>query len=562
MAHDGPKDWNADALEAIQQAKTVWAEQFARKPPRQAATTSGIELDPLYTPADLPDFAYLHDLGMPADYPYTRGIYNSMYRGRLWTMRMYTGFGTAEDTNARYRLLLKEGATGLSAALDLPTQLGYDPDASIAAGEVGRVGVALSTAKDMEDLFDGIPLDQVSTNFTVNATAPMILAQYIVAGEQQGVHPTQLNGTLQNDILKEYAARGTWIFPPVPSLRLMADVIEYCATHVPKFNPISISSSHLSEAGASVLQAIGYTFANAVTYVQVVAGRGIEIDAFAPRLSFNLGTPSVNFFERVCALRAARRLWARIMRERFGAKDPRSWMLRFYSGVGGSMLTREEPLNNIVRTAYEAMATVLGGAQAVHVAAFDEAYAIPTEESQRVALRTQQILAYETGVADVIDPLAGSYFVEWLTARSEQELENIIHDLEQRGGMVKVIESGYLQQQIAQRALQVQQAIERGAQVVVGVNKFRMEESEAHEIELHQNDPATEKRQIERVQQVRRARDGCRVRETLARLRTAAQGAENLMPAIIEATRAYATVGEISQVLRDVFGEFHEPVTL
>jgi methylmalonyl-CoA mutase N-terminal domain/subunit len=562
MAPDRPTDWNEAALEAIRQAKAAWAKQFARKPLRQASTTSGIELEALYTPADLPDFVYLHDLGMPAVYPHTRGIYSSMYRGRLWTMRMYTGFGTAEDTNARYKLLLKEGATGLSAALDLPTQLGYDPDASLATGEVGRVGVALSTAKDMEDLFDGIPLDQVSTNFTVNATAPMILAQYIVAGEKQSVPPEKLTGTLQNDILKEYAARGTWIFPPAPALRLTADVIEYCATHVPKFNPISISSSHLSEAGASVLQAIGYTFANAVTYVQLISGRGIDIDAFAPRLSFNLGTPSVNFFERVCALRAARRLWARIMRERFGAKDPRSWMLRFYSGVGGSMLTRQEPLNNIVRTAYEAMATVLGGAQAVHVAAFDEAYAIPTEESQRVALRIQQILADETGVADVIDPLAGSYFVEWLTTRSEQELEKIIHDLEQRGGMVKVIESGYLQQQIAQRALQVQKAIERGEQVVVGVNKFRMDEQESHEIELHQSDPATEKRQIERVQQVRHARDSRRVRDTLARLHTVAEGTENLMPAVIEATRAYATVGEITQVLRDVFGEFHEPVTL
>jgi methylmalonyl-CoA mutase, N-terminal domain len=562
MVQNEQKDWNEAALEAIRQAKAVWAEQFMHKPLRKAATTSGIELDPLYTPADLPDFAYLRDLGIPAEYPYTRGIYNSMYRGRLWTMRMYSGFGTAEDTNARYKLLLKEGATGLSAALDLPTQLGHDPEASIAAGEVGRVGVALSTAKDMEDLFEGIPLDQVSTNFTVNATAPMILAQYIVAGEKQGIVPAQLNGTLQNDILKEYAARGTWIFPPTPSLRLTVDVIEYCAKHVPKFNPISISSSHLSEAGASVLQAIGYMFANAVTYVQLVAGRGIDIDAFAPRLSFNLGTPSVNFFERVCALRAARRLWAKVMRERFGAKDPRSWMLRFYSGVGGSMLTREEPLNNIVRTAYEALATVLGGAQAVHVAAFDEAYAIPTEESQRVALRIQQILAYETGVTDVIDPLAGSYFVEWLTTRSGQALETIIHDLEQRGGMVKVIENGYLQQQIAERALQVQKAIERGEQVVVGSNKFHLDEEEAHEIELHQNDPATEKRQIERVQQVRQARDARHVHETLAHLRIVAQGTENLMPAIIEATRAYATIGEITQVLREVFGEFREPVML
>lgn len=562
MAQAGQQDWHEAALRGIRQAKAAWAEPLARTPLRQAATTSGIELDPLYTPADLPDFAYLRDLGMPGEYPYTRGIYPSMYRGRLWTMRMYSGFGTAADTNARYKLLLKEGATGLSAALDLPTQLGYDPDAPIAAGEVGRVGVALSTAKDMEDLFDGIPLDQVSTNFTVNATAPMILAQYIVAGEKQGVPPKKLNGTLQNDILKEYAARGTWIFPPGPSLRLTADVIQYCAEYVPKFNPISISSSHLSEAGASVLQAIGYTFANAVTYVQLVAARGIDIDDFAPRLSFNLGTPCVNFFERVCALRAARRLWAKIMREHFGAKDPRSWTLRFYSGIGGSMLTREEPLNNIVRTAYEALATALGGAQALHVAAFDEAYAIPTEESQRVALRIQQILAYETGVADVIDPLAGSYLVEWLTTRSEQELEKIMRDLEHRGGMVKVIESGYLQQQIAQRALQAQRAIERGAQVIVGMNKFRMETEEAREIEPHQNDPATEKRQIERVQQVRKERDTRRVQETLVHLRQVAQGTENLLPPIIEATRAYATIGEITQVLREIFGEFREPVTL
>jgi methylmalonyl-CoA mutase N-terminal domain/subunit len=562
MTHNGQKDWSEATLEAIRQAKEAWAAQIGRKPLRRAATTSGIELDPLYTPADVPDLAYLHDLGMPGEYPYTRGIYPSMYRGRPWTMRMYTGFGTAEDTNARYKLLLKEGATGLSAALDLPTQLGHDPDAALAAGEVGRVGVALSTAKDMEDLFDGIPLDQVSTNFTINATAPMILAQYVVAGEKQGVPPEKLNGTLQNDILKEYAARGTWIFPPGPSLRLTADIIEYCATQVPKFNPISISSAHLSEAGASVLQAIGYTFANAITYVQMVAARGIGVDDFAPRLSFNLGTPSVNFFERVCALRGARRLWAKIMRERFGAKDPRSWTLRFYSGVGGSMLTREEPLNNIVRTAYEAMATVLGGAQAIHVAAFDEAYAIPTEESQRVALRIQQILAYETGIADVIDPLAGSYFVEWLTTRSEQELAKIIADLEQRGGMVQAIESGYLQQQIAQRALEVQRAIERGDQVVVGVNKFRLNAAEAHEIELHQNDPATERRQIERVHLVRQERDGALVQQTLAHLRTEAQGTVNLMPAIIEATRAYATIGEITQVLREVFGEFHEPVTL
>ncbi len=562
MTQAGHQDWSEATLEAIRQAKAAWAAQLDTKPMRQATTTSGIELEPVYTPADLPDFAYLQALGMPGAYPFTRGIHPSMYRGRLWTMRMYTGFGTAADTNARYRLLLREGATGLSAALDLPTQLGYDPDHPMAVGEVGRVGVALTTAKDMEDLFAGIPLNRVSTNFTVNATAPMILAQYIVAGEKQGVPPAQLNGTLQNDILKEYAARGTWIFPPGPSLRLTADVIEYCAKHVPKFNAISISSSHLSEAGASVLQAIGYTFANAIAYVQLVAARGIGIDEFAPRLSFNLGTPCVNFFERVCALRAARRLWAKIMRQRFGAKDPRSWTLRFYSGVGGSMLTQEEPLNNIVRTAYEAMATVLGGAQAMHVAAFDEAYAIPTEESQRVALRIQQILAYETGVADVIDPLAGSYFVEWLTNRSEAVLEAIIQDLEQRGGMVKAIESGYLQQQIAQRALEVQRAIERGEQVVVGVNKFRMTDAEAPEIAIHHTDPATEKRQIERVHHVRRERDARQVQEALQRLRAAAQGTANLMPPIIDATRTYATIGEITQVLREVFGEFREPATL
>lgn len=520
-------------------------------------TLSGIEIKPLYTPEDLADWDYGRKLGYPGEYPFTRGIQPTMYRGRLWTMRQYAGYADAEESNRRYKFLLEQGQTGLSVAFDLPTQIGYDSDDPIAEAEVGKVGVAIDSLEDMERLFDGIPLDKVSTSMTINATAPILLAMYVAVGKKQGVDPGELSGTVQNDILKEYIARGTYIFPPGPSLRLIVDVFKYCAEHLPKWNPISISGYHMREAGATAVQEVAFTFANAIAYVSAAVNAGLEVDRFAPRLSFFFVAQS-NLFEEVAKFRAARRLWAEIMRDRFGARDPRSWVLRFHTQTAGVSLTAQQPLNNVVRTTVQALAAVLGGTQSLHTNAYDEALGLPTEASAQLALRTQQILAYETGVADTIDPLAGSYYVEWLTDQLECRVREYLRTIDEMGGALAAIESGYIQREIQESAWRFQQQVESGARVIVGVNKFTT--AEEVQVPIQRVDRAAQLRQVERVRELRRRRDNRRVEAALARLEEVARSDENTMPAILECVEAYATVGEICRVLRRVFGEYRERI--
>nr|WP_302104742.1 methylmalonyl-CoA mutase family protein [Polycladomyces sp. WAk] len=518
-------------------------------------TSSGIEVDRLYVGSDENPSDW-ERIGFPGEYPFTRGIRPTMYRGRLWTMRQYAGFGSAEETNRRFRYLLEQGQTGLSVAFDLPTQIGYDSDDPMAKGEVGKVGVAIDSLEDMERLLEGIPLDQVSTSMTINAPASVLLAMYIAVGEKQGVPSHQLRGTIQNDILKEYIARGTYIFPPQPSMRLITDVFAYSAEHVPKWNTISISGYHIREAGSTAVQEVAFTLANGIAYVEAAVKAGLDVDQFAPRLSFFFNAHN-HFFEEIAKFRAARRLWARIMRERFGARDPRSWQLRFHTQTGGSTLTAQQPDNNIVRVTLQALAAVLGGTQSLHTNARDEALALPTEESARIALRTQQIIAYECGVADTVDPLGGSYFVEALTDRIEEEAVRYIQKIDDLGGAVSAVEQGYMQREIHRVALETQRRIESGEEVVVGMNRFRLEDEP--QPPLHRVDPALERKQVERVQALRARRDGQRVQETLAALKRAAEGTDNLMPHILACVKAYATVGEICHALRDVFGEY-QPV--
>ncbi len=537
----------------------VYGPARARSGERQERfeTLSGIEVKPLYTPEDLDRWEYSTKLGYPAEYPYTRGIYPTMYRGRLWTMRQYAGYADAEESNRRYKFLLEQGQTGLSVAFDLPTQIGYDSDDPIAQAEVGKVGVAIDSLEDMERLFDGIPLDKVSTSMTINATAPILLAMYIAVGKKQGVDPKELSGTVQNDILKEYIARGTYIFPPGPSLRLIVDVFKYCAEHLPKWNPISISGYHMREAGATAIQEVAFTFANAIAYVSAAIDGGLEVDRFGPRLSFFFAAQS-NLFEEVAKFRAARRLWAQIMRERFGAKDPRSWLLRFHTQTAGVSLTAQQPLNNVVRTTVQALAAVLGGTQSLHTNAYDEALGLPTEASAQLALRTQQILAYETGVADTIDPLAGSYYVEWLTDQLECRIKDYIRAIDEMGGALAAIESGYIQREIQESAWRFQQQVESGERVIVGVNRFTS--GEEVQVPIQRVDRAAQLRQIERVRELRHRRDNGRVRAALARLEEVARSDDNTMPAILECVEAYATIGEICGVLRKVFGEYRERI--
>ena len=520
-------------------------------------TLSGIEVKPLYTPEDLAGWDYLTRVGYPGEYPFTRGIQPTMYRGRLWTMRQYAGYADAEESNRRYKFLLAQGQTGLSVAFDLPTQMGYDSDDPIAQPEVGKVGVAIDSLEDMERLFDGIPLDKVSTSMTINATAPILLAMYVAVGKKQGVDPKELSGTVQNDILKEYIARGTYIFPPGPSLRLIVDVFKYCAEHLPRWNPISISGYHMREAGATAVQEVAFTFANAIAYVSAAVKAGLEVDRFGPRLSFFFVAQS-NLFEEVAKFRAARRLWAEIMRERFGAKDPRSWLLRFHTQTAGVSLTAQQPLNNVVRTTVQALAAVLGGTQSLHTNAYDEALGLPTEASAQLALRTQQILAYETGVADTIDPLAGSYYVEWLTDQLEWRIRDYLRTIDEMGGALAAIEAGYIQREIQQSAWRFQQQVESGERVIVGVNRFTT--GEEVQVPIQRVDRAAQLRQVERVRELRRRRDNGRVRAALARLEEVARSDENTMPAILECVEAYATIGEICGVLRKVFGEYRERI--
>lgn len=520
----------------------------------QVNNRSGLAVDSVYGPENRPQD---HQPGKPGEYPLTRGIHPEMFRKRLWTMRQYSGFGTAEDTNERYRFLLDEGNTGLSVALDLPTQLGLDSDNEKSAGEVGKVGVAIDSLADMETIFQGIPLDKISTSFTINSTAAILYAMYIAVGKKQGVSPTQLTGTIQNDILKEYVSRGTWIFPPDPSLRLIVDTIEYGVKNTPKFNTISAAGAHFRDAGATAVQEGGLTLADAIVYVERCLERGLDIDEFAPRLSFYFYT-HMDFFEEIAKYRAMRTLWAKIMRERFGAKNERSWLFRFGVVCGGSTLTAQEPENNIVRVTYEALSAVLGGAQTIFTCAYDEALALPTEESALLALRTQQIIAHESGVPDVADPFGGSFYLENLTARMEDEMAQIIEDVEERGGMVECIQRGVVQKWIAESAFRWQKAVDVQEQTIVGVNKYVREEPPSQEIFMIA--PEIEERQKIQLKKLKKERDALRTELCLERLEDAARGDENLMEAISEAVEAYATIGEITDVLRGVFGEFQEPV--
>ncbi len=526
-------------------------------------TSSDLEIADAYTAADLEAIGFdaARDLGLPGEPPFTRGVQATMYRSRLWTMRQYAGFATAEETNQRFRYLLEQGQTGLSVAFDLPTQMGYDSDAPEAEGEVGRVGVPISSLADMEILLDGLPLGEVSTSMTINSTAPILLALYVAAAEKQGVVRDRIAGTTQNDILKEYIARGTWIYPPKSSMRLVTDIFEFCAGELPRWNTVSISGYHMREAGASAAQELAFTLADAIAYCEAAVARGLAIDDFAPRLSFFFAAWS-ELFEEVAKFRAARRMWARIVRDRFGSSNARSMACRFHVQTAGSSLTAQSIDNNVVRTTVQALAAVLGGAQSLHTNAKDEALALPTEASARLALRTQQILAHESGVTETPDPLAGSYFVESLTTRLEEAAQTYLDEIDAMGGTLAAIEGGFQQRQIQESAYRVQQAIERGELVVVGVNRFRDDGAGDVNAALQRIDPEGERRQIERVLRVRAERDGAAWAAALARLEDAARGTDNLLPPIIEAVKAYATVGEISDRLRTAFGVHRELITI
>jgi methylmalonyl-CoA mutase N-terminal domain/subunit len=537
--------------------KQEWQEVTAapnlkRYPERQERfdTSSGIDISPVYTPDDLPDFNYLSSLGYPGEYPFTRGIQPNMYRGRLWTMRQYAGFGTAEESNKRYRYLLEQGLTGLSVAFQLPTQIGYDSDNPVAKGEVGKVGVAIDTLEDMEILFKDIPLDKVSTSMTINSTAPILLAMYIALAKKQGVEPARLEGTVQNDILKEYIARGTYIFPPRPSMRLTTDIFAYCGRYVPRWNTISISGYHIREAGSTAAQEIAFTLANGIAYVQAAIDTGLDVDEFAGRLSFFFNAHN-NLFEEVAKFRAARRLWAEIMSQRFKAKEPRSMMLRFHTQTAGCSLTAQQPYNNIIRVAIQALAAALGGTQSLHTNSFDEAYATPSQEAVTIALRTQQLLAYEIGIGDIVDPIGGSYFIESLTNSLEKRATEYINKIDKLGGAVAAIEKGFQQKEIQESSYRQQKNVEEGKTTVVGVNKFI---SPSIKIPgLHRVDPELERKQLERLMRVKKNRDNNRVKRMLKKLEDAARSQDNTMPAFIDCVEAYASIGEICDVLRKVF---------
>ncbi len=537
--------------------KTTLQKVISKSKERETSfkTTSEIDLKRLYTSLDVDSVDYCEELGFPGEYPFTRGVQPTMYRGRFWTMRQYAGFATAEETNKRYKYLLEHGQTGLSVAFDLPTQIGYDSDHPLAEGEVGKVGVAIDTLRDMEILFEGIPLDKVSTSMTINATAAILLVMYIAVAEKQGVNADALQGTIQNDILKEYPARGTYIFPPLESMRIITDIFAFCKDKVPRWNTISISGYHIREAGSSAVQEVAFTLANGIAYVEAARKAGLDVDSFASRLSFFFNSHN-HFIEEVAKFRAARRLWAKIMKERFKAKKDESCMLRFHTQTAGATLTAQQPDNNVVRVAFQALAAVLGGTQSLHTNSRDEAYALPSEDSVRIALRTQQLIAYESGVADMIDPLGGSYALETLTNEIERKATEYIEKIDTMGGAIKAIESGYIQQEIAESAYQYQKEIESKKRIIVGVNQFQIEEKPLTDILRIQ--PEVEQYQKEKLARVKKERDQGRVKETLATLKKAAQGTENLVPPILESVRVYATLGEISDSLREVFGEYRE----
>ncbi|HZO63128.1 MAG TPA: methylmalonyl-CoA mutase family protein [Gaiellaceae bacterium] len=536
-----------------------WREvRYAGAPERVGevfSTISGVEVEPLYTGESSP-VDEERELGFPGEFPFTRGVYPSMYRGRLWTMRQFAGFGTAEETNARFRYLLGQGQTGLSTAFDMPTLMGYDSDHPRSLGEVGREGVAVDSLADMETLFAGIPLAEVSTSMTVNSPAAILLAFYLCVGEQQGVSRSALRGTVQTDILKEYIAQKEYIFPPEPSLRLVTDMVEFCSREMPLWHPISISGYHIREAGSTAAQELAFTLADGFTYVEWALERGLEVDEFAPRLSFFFNA-HLDFFEEIAKYRAARRIWARRMRDRYGAKDPRSLLMRFHTQTAGVSLTAQQPELNIVRTAIEALAAVLGGTQSLHTNSFDEALALPTEDAARIALRTQQVIAHETGVVNTIDPLGGSYFLEHLTGELERQAEEYFERIEELGGVVQAIRENFFQQEIADAAFRYQREVEAQQRIVVGVNRYRLEDEPP--LEILRIDPALERKQIERVRALRGRRDSAAVESALARLRAdAADERRNLMPAIVEAAKAYVTIGEMCDALRQIWGTWRE----
>ncbi len=539
--------------------KETTTDKRAAERPAKVETSSHIEIKPVYTRQDAAGLEPDRDLARPGEFPFTRGVHPTMYRGRLWTMRQYAGYGTAAESNQRFRYLLAQGQTGLSVAFDLPTQIGLDSDHPQARGEVGRVGVAIDSLEDMEELFAGLPLDRVSTSMTINATAAILLALYVVVARRQGINPRTLAGTVQNDILKEYMARGTYIFPPRPALRLVTDVFAYCKQELPEWNTISISGYHIREAGSTAVQEVAFTLANALTYLQAAVERGLSVDDCAPRLSFFFNAHS-DFFEEVAKFRAARRLWARLLRERYQPKDERSLLLRFHAQTAGSTLTAQQPDVNLVRTALEALAAVLGGCQSLHCNAKDEALGLPTEEAALLALRTQQVIAQESGVADTVDPLGGAYYVESLTEGIEQQAREYLERIEKLGGMLAAIEKGWVQREIQQAAYEFQRAVERGEQVVVGVNRYAV--AQEGSVPTLRIDPEIERAQVERLRRLRARRAAAAARAALARVEEVARSSENLMPPILQAVETYATVGEIADALRRVFGEYKETVVV
>jgi methylmalonyl-CoA mutase N-terminal domain/subunit len=536
-------------------------ETLAKHPERaeEFITTSSTPIERLYTPLDVADLDYEQDLGFPGEYPYTRGVHATMHRGRLWTMRMFAGFGTAEETNARYKYLLDHGETGLSVAFDLPTLYGYDTDAPQALGEFGKCGVAVSSLADMEVLFDGIPVDEITTSMTINSPAAVIWAMYIAMAEKRGIPMEQLGGTIQNDILKEYIAQKEFIFPPEPSMRLVVDTFEYGSKHLPRWNTISVSGYHIREAGSTAIQELAFTLADGLEYVRWGTERGLDIDKFAPRLSFFFNSHN-DFFEEICKFRAARRIWAREMRQTFGAERPSSWLLRFHTQTAGCSLTAQQPENNAIRTTWQALAAVLGGTQSLHTNSLDEALALPSEHAVKLALRTQQLIAHESGVVSTVDPLGGSYFVEALTSRMERAAYDYFHKIEAAGGVIPAIEKGFFQREIAEAAYRYQMEIDTQRRTIVGVNDFV--EDESVRIPLLEMDPQGHERQVARLEQVRRERDNERVSATLQALREAAKGTDNTMPFILDCVRAYTTLGEIMGVFRQVFGEYREPTII
>ncbi|MDD4858210.1 MAG: methylmalonyl-CoA mutase family protein [Candidatus Krumholzibacteria bacterium] len=542
-----------------EKGKKHWESSFGEEPVQDVdfSTVSSESVKPLYGPDDMADLDYLRDLGFPGEYPFTRGVYPTMYRGRFWTMRQFSGFGTARDTNGRYHYLLDHGQTGLSVAFDMPTIMGYDSDHPRSEGEVGRCGVAIDSLRDMEILFDGIDLSKITTSMTINAPASILLAFYLCAGEKKGARSDQVGGTIQNDILKEYIAQKSWIFPPEQSMRLITDIMAFCSDHVPRWNTISISGYHIREAGSTAVQELAFTLADGFAYVEAGIAAGLDVDVFAPRLSFFFNA-HLDFFEEIAKYRAARRIWAKRMKEKYGAKDPRSLLCRFHTQTAGCTLTAQQPENNIVRTAFQALSAVLGGTQSLHTNSMDETLALPSEKAVRSALRTQQLIACETGVINTIDPLAGSYFIEAKTREMEEKAEEYFAKIDEMGGVVKAIEAGFFQREIGRSAYEYQKAVERQRKIVVGVNRFQLED-EAIEIPILRIDPHVEIEQRNAVRKVRTDRDNDKVSRELTRLGKAAAGTDNLMPIIVDCARCYCTEGEIIAALKEVFGEYQEP---